>query len=131
MHGTRTPDGGGGDGRDRGQVTVEFVGMLPIVLVVLALMWQFVLIGYTFTLAGHAADRGAREAAVGGDCAGEAGEDLPGAWRSSARIDCGAGGGSGMVAVTVGLKVPVLFPGGANLPMTVTGRAGAVKEERR
>ncbi|HZG03373.1 MAG TPA: TadE/TadG family type IV pilus assembly protein [Streptomyces sp.] len=125
MRGTRTPAGGG---RDRGQVTVEFVGMLPLILVLLALMWQLVLVGYTFTLAGNAADEGAREAAVDGDCQEAAREDLPDAWQGE--VHCGPGE-SGMATATVRLKVPVLFPGAANLPLTVTGKAGAVREEPR
>ncbi|MTE20781.1 pilus assembly protein [Streptomyces sp. TRM43335] len=145
MRATRTPDRAGGHAPERGrhprrgrsreregdagQTIVEFVGTLPLILVVLALMWQFVLIGYTFTLAGDAADRGARAAAVDGDCTGEALEDLPAAWRGSADVQ-GCGSGGAMVTVTVHLRVPVLFPGGANLPMTITGKAGAVKEGR-
>ncbi|MDG9703086.1 TadE/TadG family type IV pilus assembly protein [Streptomyces sp. DH37] len=129
MGGARARDGGGRRDRDRGQVTVEFVGTLPLILAVLALMWQFVLIGYTFTLAGNAADEGARAAAVDGDWAGAAREDLPGAWRGAAEVGRGSPG-PGMVEVTVGLRVPVLFPGGANLPMTITGKAGAVREGR-
>ncbi|WP_031506421.1 TadE/TadG family type IV pilus assembly protein [Streptomyces megasporus] len=124
----RTPTGEAGDGRDRGQTIVEFVGMLPIILAALAMMWQFVLIGYTFTLAGNAADEGARAAAVDGDCQAAAREDLPSAWQGE--IACGPGA-PGMVTATVRLKVPVLFPGVANLPLTITGKAGAVEEEPR
>ncbi|WP_372454296.1 TadE/TadG family type IV pilus assembly protein [Streptomyces tardus] len=50
---------------DRGQATVEFLGMLPLILLVLVLCWQFVLVGYTFVLAGNAADKGARAAGGG------------------------------------------------------------------
>ncbi len=46
--------------RDRGQVTVEFLGMTPAILVTLVVLWQLVLVGYTFTLAGNAADEAAR-----------------------------------------------------------------------
>ncbi|GAA3297251.1 hypothetical protein GCM10020295_29350 [Streptomyces cinereospinus] len=48
------------DDRDRGQVTVEFLGMTPLIILTLVLLWQFVLLGYTFTLAGNAADEAAR-----------------------------------------------------------------------
>ncbi|MCI0383868.1 TadE/TadG family type IV pilus assembly protein [Streptomyces sp. CNQ085] len=129
MSGVRARGAADGGGRDRGQVTVEFTGTLPLILVVLALMWQFVLIGYTFTLAGNAADEGARAAAVDGDWVGAAREDLPDAWRGSSRVGRGSPA-PGMVEVTVGLKVPVLFPGGASMPMTITGKAGAVEESR-
>ncbi|MDX6353297.1 MAG: pilus assembly protein CpaE, partial [Streptomyces sp.] len=36
---------------DRGQVTLETLGMTPIILITLILVWQAVLAGYTFTLA--------------------------------------------------------------------------------
>lgn len=48
--------------RDAGQVTIEFLGMTPLILVTLVLLWQFVLLGYTFTLAGNAADEAVRAA---------------------------------------------------------------------
>lgn len=46
--------------QDRGQVTIEFLGMTPLIILTLVLMWQFVLVGYTFTLAGNAADEAVR-----------------------------------------------------------------------
>ncbi|WP_333741768.1 TadE family protein, partial [Streptomyces sp. IBSBF 2806] len=46
--------------RDRGQVTVEFLGMTPLIIVTLVVVWQFVLLGYTYTLAGNAADEAVR-----------------------------------------------------------------------
>lgn len=128
--------GAAGKARDRGQVSVEFLGTMPLVLVSLVLLWQFVLVGYTFTLAGNAADAGAREAAVSepwerqAACAEAAKEDLPSAWEESASIRCGAaaGSGPGLVEADVALKVPVLFPGFAAFPFTVTGEAGAAAE---
>ncbi|NEB82244.1 AAA family ATPase, partial [Streptomyces sp. SID14478] len=47
---------------DKGAVTLEFAAMFPLVLVVMALMWQCVLYGYTYSLAGNAADEAARAA---------------------------------------------------------------------
>ncbi|MEU6980844.1 MULTISPECIES: TadE/TadG family type IV pilus assembly protein [unclassified Streptomyces] len=111
---------------DRGQVAVEFVGMLPLILLTLVLLWQCVLIGYTFTLAGNAADEAARAAAVGDDCGAAARRHLDGAWASGASADCGRDGG--MVRATVGLRVPVLFPGAISFPFDVTAEAGAVWE---
>jgi pilus assembly protein CpaE len=88
-----------------------------------------VLAGYTFTLAGNAADEGARALAVGtaADAEAAAKSDLPGAWSDSARV--GSGTADGQVTVTVALRVPVLFPGFINFPLTVTGHASAVDEE--
>ncbi|OKI09764.1 septum formation initiator [Streptomyces sp. CB02923] len=118
-------------GDDRGQVSVEFLGLTPLILAVLVLLWQFVLVGYTYTLAAHSADKGARagtatETGGAGACAAAAKEDLPGAWAGSATVGCGAEGG--LWKATVGLKVPVLFPGAGTFPWTVTGTAGAAEE---
>jgi hypothetical protein len=115
--------------RDRGAVFVEFAGMFPLILVMIAVIWQCILIGYTFSLAGNAADAGARAGAgASGDaeaaCAAAAREDLPGAW--SAEISCPLEGT--IRTARVGLRVPVMFPGAFNLPMTVTGTAGAAEE---
>ncbi|MER0243010.1 TadE/TadG family type IV pilus assembly protein, partial [Streptomyces sp. HSW2009] len=121
-----------GRGGDRGQVTVEFLGMVPVILIVLAVLWQCVLVGYTYSLAGNSADRGARAAAAsdtggGAACEEAALRDLPSAWRGDASVSCPTAGG--VVRATVRIKVPVLFPGAGNFPWTVTGTAGAAEEE--
>jgi pilus assembly protein CpaE len=130
---------------DRGALTVEFAGMTPIVLVVLALLWQCVLIGYTFTLAGNAADEAARAAtaaaaygdpqsacttAAHGDpqaaCSHAAHRHLPDAWDGGAQVSCSLTGG--LWKARVDLPAPVLLPGAAHLPFTVHGGAGAAEE---
>ncbi|MEU3251943.1 TadE/TadG family type IV pilus assembly protein [Streptomyces sp. NPDC006997] len=117
--------------RDRGQVAIEFLGMTPLILLTLVLLWQFVLVGYTFTLAGNAADEAVRAATAAEDRQGacqQAGlRNLPGAWEGGASVSCGEGGG--MVTAEVRLRVPVLFPGAVGFPFEVTGHAGAVVEE--
>ncbi|MGW3013440.1 TadE/TadG family type IV pilus assembly protein [Streptomyces sp. NPDC001219] len=123
----RRPRGG-----DRGQVAVEFMGLLPLILLVLVLLWQLVLVGYTYSLAAHAADRGARAATAtegGGEgaCRAAAEEQLPSAWRAAASASCGTE--SGLWKATVHIDVPVLFPGAGSYPWRVTGSAGAVKED--
>ncbi|GAB2902119.1 TadE/TadG family type IV pilus assembly protein [Streptomyces mayteni] len=110
--------------RDRGAVMVEFAGLFPLVLVMLAVMWQCVVIGYTFSLAGNAADEGARAAAAGGDCQAAALRVISGAWDAS--VSCPLNGDVRQAVVE--LHVPVLFPGAFSLPITVTGRAGAIEE---
>lgn len=77
--------------RDRGQVAIEFLGMTPLIILTLVLMWQFVLVGYTYTLAGNAADeavragtaatRGEREAA----CQQAGLDKLSDAWKGTPR----------------------------------------------
>ncbi len=118
--------------RDKGQVTIEFLGMTPTIIVTLIALWQAVLVGYTFILAGNAADEAVREATAaepGGarDAAcREAGlRHLSEAWRSGADVTCG---GSGYITADVRLDVPVLFPGTLSVPIQVRGHAGAVEE---
>ncbi|MEU1802098.1 P-loop NTPase [Streptomyces sp. NPDC019937] len=115
-------------GGDRGQVTVEFIGVLPLALIVLAVVWQLVLVGYTYSLAGNAADKGARAGAAKGAaaCQAAAQDDIPGSW--SAEIDCPGAGDGAVYRSTVKLSVPILFPGAADFPWTVTGSAGAADE---
>ncbi|MFJ8140096.1 TadE family protein [Streptomyces sp. NPDC096013] len=119
--------------RDRGQTSIEFLGMAPLIILTLVLMWQFVLVGYTFTLAGNAADEAVRAgtAATRGDreaACEQAGLDkLSDAWKGDATVTCG---GTGFVTADVTLKVPVLFPGSIGFPFTVRGHAGAVEEEK-
>ncbi|WP_412080739.1 pilus assembly protein [Streptomyces sp. SCL15-4] len=126
---TRRPVG------DRGQVSVELLGMTPLILLTLVLMWQAVLVGYTFTLAGNAADEAVRAgtaaprgAARQAACARAGLGHLSGAWRGDASVRCSA---SGYVTADVSLKVPVLFPGVISFPATVHGHAGAVEEVKR
>ncbi|MEW1860978.1 MULTISPECIES: AAA family ATPase [unclassified Streptomyces] len=114
--------------RDRGQVTLETLGMTPVILITLILVWQAVLAGYTFTLAGNAADQAARAAAVGADYRAAAASDLPGAWASDMQGPTADRSQDGQVSVTLGLKVPVLFPGAIDFPVTVHGHASTVDE---
>lgn len=120
---------------DRGAVTLEFAGIFPLVLVVIGLMWQCALYGYTYSLVGNAADEGARAgtaAAAGtgdgaGACQSAARAHLPGAWQN-ATVTCG---GSGAVyKATVQAKVPLFFPG-VDGGWSVKGSAGAATEGDR
>ncbi|WP_330461945.1 pilus assembly protein [Streptomyces sp. NBC_00820] len=106
--------------------------MTPLIVLTLVLVWQAVLVGYTFTLAGNAADEAVRAgtaAAPGGArqaaCEAAALKDLSDAWRDGASVTCSA---SGYVTADVSLRVPVLFPGVVPFPVTVTGHAGTVEE---
>ncbi|MDT9698833.1 pilus assembly protein [Streptomyces sp. P17] len=118
--------------RDRGQVTIEFLGMTPLIILTLVLLWQCALLGYTFTLAGNAADEAVRAGTAAdpgarqGACRTAGLDKLPGAWEGGAEVTCATGGG--YVTAEVRLKVPVLFPGSIGFPFTVEGRAGAVEE---
>ncbi|MFG3246837.1 TadE/TadG family type IV pilus assembly protein [Streptomyces sp. NPDC048187] len=118
---------------ESGQVTIEFLGMTPVIVATLVVLWQLVLVGYTYTLAGNAADEAVRAATAAdrgarqGACR-EAGLDkLPGSWEGGAEVNCGGAGG--YVTADVRIEVPVLFPGTLSVPFTVHGHAGAVEEE--
>ncbi|WP_331448102.1 TadE/TadG family type IV pilus assembly protein [Streptomyces xanthochromogenes] len=54
----------GAGGRDRGQTVIEFIGVVPLILLLLVALWQCALVGYAFVLAGNAADEGARAGAA-------------------------------------------------------------------
>ncbi|GAA3823464.1 AAA family ATPase [Streptomyces chiangmaiensis] len=119
-------------GGDRGSVTLEFAGMFPLVLVVMALLWECALYGYTYSLAGNAADEAARAAtaayAVQGDwsgaCRSAGARHLPGSW-SGAEIRCAPDGS--VMKATVRAQVPLFFPG-VDPGWRVDGSAGAALE---
>ncbi|MGA5099905.1 TadE/TadG family type IV pilus assembly protein [Streptomyces lavendulocolor] len=112
-------------GSDRGQVAVEFTGMVPVVLGTIVLLWQAALVGYAWSLAGNAADAAARAGTVGGAgaCAAAAQASVSGAWTVAA--DCGAGGD--LYTASVEVNVPVLFPG-LDIPVPVRGTAAVARE---
>lgn len=116
--------------RDRGAVMVEFAGLFPLILVVFAAMWQCVVIGYGFYLASNAADEGARAATIAsaGDaeaaCREAALARLPGGW--DADVSCPRDGD--LRTASVDLRVPVLFPGAVNLPVSIPGTAATTEE---
>ncbi|MFM9372099.1 AAA family ATPase [Streptomyces sp. Da 82-17] len=118
---------------DKGAATLEFAGLAPLILAVVAILWQCVLFGYTWSLAGNAADEGARAgavAAVRGDdpataCAQAARAHLPSAWEGSFSPSCGSAGGVYQAHVEV--DVPLFLPG-FDAGWHVSGDAGAAQE---
>ncbi|CAM5265256.1 septum formation initiator [Streptomyces spiroverticillatus] len=118
---------------DKGAISAELAGMFPLILLVMVLMWQAVVWGYTFSLAGNAADEGARKgtAAYGAggsgvaECEAAIRSRLPGAWAVT-ESHCGAEGN--LYKATVKLNVPVLFPGANAFNWSSEGKAGAALE---
>ncbi|MEW1797177.1 hypothetical protein [Streptomyces niveus] len=105
--------------------------MVPIILVTAVLLWQAALVGYTFSLAGNAADEAVRAGTVAefpqsrtAACEEAGGKHLPDVWDSD--IDCDEEGD--LVKAKVDLDVPLLFPGSVNFGLTVPGRSAAVRE---
>jgi hypothetical protein len=88
---------------ERGQAAVEFLAVLPVVLVVALVLAQGLAIGYASVLAGDAAEAGALAVAGGGDPSSAARAALPG-W-SHARATISVKGGE----VTVQMRPPMLL----------------------
>ncbi|MGW1652689.1 TadE family protein [Streptomyces atratus] len=113
--------------RDRGQTAIEFLGVTPLIILLAVALWQCALIGYTFSLAGNAADKAAHQGAITEglrvqECRHAAREHLPEAWRRSMKqTKCRSK--SGMYTAEVRLQVPVLVPGVLNWPFRVEGNA--------
>ncbi|WKD32874.1 TadE/TadG family type IV pilus assembly protein [Streptomyces xanthophaeus] len=111
---------------DRGQVAIEFVGTVPLILLLVAAVWECVLIGYAFSLAGNAADEAARAGAVKDDaaCVAAAHEHIGEAW--GLEVDCGISGD--IYRAKVSLGVPILFPGLSFDRIEGTGGAAMERE---
>jgi pilus assembly protein CpaE len=117
-------------GGERGQTSAEFLGLLPVLLVVIFGLWQIAITGYTYVVAGHAAREGARQLAVLPSDSGDnppyrkaAREDLPKGWRHGAEITKPTD-----VTVKVSLKVPVLIPA-FRAPIHITTTADTSVED--
>jgi pilus assembly protein CpaE len=96
-----------------GQATIETIGILPLLALMLVVTWQIVLVGLTFVFAGHAARTGARALAVGNPVASAATSGLPGAWRDGAQVQSSTdidGNGTVSVSASIPLLVPGLLP---------------------
>ncbi|THA49612.1 pilus assembly protein [Streptomyces sp. A1136] len=102
--------------------------MVPLILLLVAAVWECVLIGYAFSLAGNAADEAARVGAVHGDgpCQSAARRHIGDAW--TMRVSCGNAGD--IYKATVELNVPVLFPG-LDIGVPITGEGGSPQEQER
>ncbi|MER5365516.1 TadE/TadG family type IV pilus assembly protein [Streptomyces sp. NBC_01243] len=124
-----------GRGRDRGQTAIEFLGVTPLIILLLIALWQCALIGYTFSLAGNAADKAAHQGAIaqstrGQKCRDAAEKHLPKAWKDSMkRTKCRDTGD--VYEAEVKLQVPVLVPGVLNWPFRVNGNAAYPVEADR
>jgi len=102
--------------RADGQAAVELVGVLPFVVVLCAVAWQFALAGWTWWSAGAAARAAARAVAVGGDARMAARRALPGTLERGLVVRAGSDG-----SATVRVRVPSV---GGVLPVgTMSARA--------
>ena len=94
----------------RGQASVEFVALLPVLAALALLGWQVAVAGQAVWLAGTAARAAARAHAVGADAAAGARSALPRRMRDDVRVRTEEDG-----SVAVRLRIPVVVPGGGTL----------------
>jgi pilus assembly protein CpaE len=97
--------GAQGTDSERGQVSVEFLGTLPAVLLVALVGWQLLLAGHAAWLAGNAARVAARAEAVGRDPVVAARGALPSYLREDLEVAQGDGGRR----LNVRLRIPFLL----------------------
>src|SRR4051812_41314239 len=88
---------------EAGQAAVEFVAVLPFVVVAGLVAWQLVLVGHVAWDAAGAARSGARAALVGRDARSAARSALPRALRGATRV-APVGGG-----VRVSVPIPLVI----------------------
>ncbi len=89
---------------ERGQAAVEFVAVLPFMLLAGLVAWQLVLVGHVAWDAAGAARSGARAAVVGRGAATAARSALPSPLRDGTRVVSGRGG-----VVRVSVPVPLVI----------------------
>ncbi|KOT44162.1 septum formation initiator [Streptomyces caelestis] len=95
--------------RDRGQVAVEYLGFLPVLLVVAMAAVQLGLVAYTAQQAGTAARAGARSASLDRE-AGPACTAAVSDWLAG-RTGCAVAKGGDEVTVTATIDIPSIVPG--------------------
>ncbi|AZS85334.1 TadE/TadG family type IV pilus assembly protein [Streptomyces griseoviridis] len=94
--------------RDRGQVALEYLGFLPILLLVGMAAVQLGLIAYTAQQAGTAARAGARSASLDGSAA-EGCAQAVSDWLTG-RTRCASSSGGDSVTVTASIAIPSVVP---------------------
>ena len=88
---------------ERGQASVELVGVLPFAVLTGLVAWQLALVGHTAWLSAHAARAAARAEAVGRDPKAAAQSALPKALERGLKVQRRRAGG-----VRVEVPVPLL-----------------------
>ncbi|CAM5499685.1 hypothetical protein SALBM311S_03431 [Streptomyces alboniger] len=93
--------------RDRGQVALEYLGFIPILVLVAMAGVQIGLIAYTAQQAGTAARAGARAASIG-ESAQEGCANAISDWLT---VDCPPVESGDAVTVTATVQIPSIVPG--------------------
>jgi pilus assembly protein CpaE len=106
---------------ERGQASVELIGVLPAALLVIAIGWQLLLAGHASWLAANAARVAARAQAVGGDPEAAARSSLPTYLERHLEV---SGDGD---RVRVRVRVPLLLET-VDSPLRVAGTAALERQ---
>ena len=96
-------DGEGRPRRDRGQVAIEYLGFVPILILVALAGIQLGIIAYAAQQAGTAARAGARAASLQPGTAGQGCQEAVSDWIS---VDCSESAGGDEVTVTATVQIP-------------------------
>lgn len=107
---------------ERGQSTLEFVGLIALFGLIAAIGFQTVLIGLTWVFAANAANEGARAAAVGDSARAAAVARTPAAWQDGLNVS------EGISEVDVRMRTPLLVDVSKDLQLVIPASAGIVKE---
>lgn len=97
-------------GRDRGQVAIEYLGFIPILILVAMAGIQVGLIAYTAQQAGTAARAGARAASLEAGAAQEGCQNAVSGWLADGTT-CSEAAGGDSVTVTATVQIPSIVPG--------------------
>lgn len=111
---------------ESGQATVEFIGLLPVLLVIVLFLWEAVVVGMAMMTASHGANEGARAAAVGKtpkEVRKEVRDHMLSGSAKRADIDYQPHDPK----VTVSMRVPILMPR-IQTPWSMTSSAKVVPE---
>lgn len=109
---------------ERGAVSIETLAIVGLFAAIAAIAFQMVLVGVTAVFASHAANEGARAAAVGGDPVSAATRVTPDGWSDDMTVTSDSG------RVRVELTSPSLVPSVEAFAFTIPASAGVVEEPR-
>lgn len=107
---------------DRGQSSIEFLGVIFFFLLLAVFAFQLVLMGATWVIASHSASEGARAAAVDNSVQEAVESSTPAAWQSQMAVNSSA------ARVEVSLKAPTLVPIADRLIVPIEASAGILEE---
>ena len=108
--------------RERGSVTIESIGAIPLLALMGLLIWHLTMFGAATVLQAHAAAAATRAASIGEDAQQAAEDSLPQPYSDEVLVDDGVDG----LEVTMG--IPGFVEGFPGLPTTITTSRDVVEE---